>query len=517
MVSAFISKILLWFSFSSKLALRLRSVLLILALFLGQAFLTTASAKIPYKNYYRLSLQGEAMGWAFEEVNRLPDGSLEYFTQMNLKFSRMGEASEIKMRAEVYGDAQGRPLRYSYKMIFGDQIMEFLGERTDEGFRLTRKAGSSKESKLVSLDPNIRSAALAMVLFLEGDLKAGQDMDEQVLSEELGQITSLRAKLSMFSTPKEGEKGDRQKEYQDKKMFVLDMEIMGQKGTQIIAPDGTMLMAELPGMGIKMELVDKETAMADIEAADLLAWSLIRPSKIISSPRTLKKARYRLSLKPRPGTRPMNARDQNAGYELDIPESPCQRVQKKEDAVIVDVRSADLDQGCGASSPPQDKCSDLNLFEGAGHPAVRQMAKKVLGDALGDPKSLLILKRHVYQYIEEKNYRSLYATAPDIIESRAGDCTEHSVLLSALIKASGFPAQWVMGLVYVDGVFWYHEWVEAFYGGQWIVLDGTQPQDVVDATHIALSRSCTVDDFLASSAGIVSLIGRLEIEVLDLN
>ena len=88
-----------------------------------------------------------------------------------------------------------------------------------------------------------------------------------------------------------------------------------------------------------------------------------------------------------------------------------------------------------------------------------------------------------------------------------GDCTEHSLLSVALLRAAGIPARRVDGVVYMvneDGVpaLYWHEWVEA-YVGEWTQLDPTFNQTVADATHFAVGEE--------GNAEITPLIGALKV------
>jgi len=75
-------------------------------------------------------------------------------------------------------------------------------------------------------------------------------------------------------------------------------------------------------------------------------------------------------------------------------------------------------------------------------------------------------------YIIHKGMEHGYSSAIDVYKSRAGDCTEHSLLTTALLRAAGIPARPVVGLAYSerDKAFVGHMWVEA-YVDQWRTLD----------------------------------------------
>ena len=85
----------------------------------------------------------------------------------------------------------------------------------------------------------------------------------------------------------------------------------------------------------------------------------------------------------------------------------------------------------------------------------------------------------VDQQIQVKSFRHGFAVASQVARNLEGDCTEHAVLLSALARAQGFPAQLVYGvLVLFDGdkvQSFGHAWSEIHDGQQWRIADATRP------------------------------------------
>lgn len=78
----------------------------------------------------------------------------------------------------------------------------------------------------------------------------------------------------------------------------------------------------------------------------------------------------------------------------------------------------------------------------------------------------------VNRHIVHKGMEHGYDSALDVYRSGAGDCTEHSLLTVALLRAAGIPARPVVGLAYSapDTAFVGHMWVEA-YVDYWRTLD----------------------------------------------
>lgn len=109
----------------------------------------------------------------------------------------------------------------------------------------------------------------------------------------------------------------------------------------------------------------------------------------------------------------------------------------------------------------------------------------------------------------EKEITFSVPSAVQVLESGRGDCNEHTVLFVALARALGLPARTAVGLVYVDGAFFYHAWPEVWLG-DWVAVDPTLGQVPASAAHLRF-----VVGGLAQQVEIVRLIGNLRIEVVQ--
>jgi transglutaminase-like putative cysteine protease len=149
---------------------------------------------------------------------------------------------------------------------------------------------------------------------------------------------------------------------------------------------------------------------------------------------------------------------------------------------------------------------ELNVESDAA-PIVRQAAK-IAGGVENPVKAARMLLAWVYRNVEKRPVITV-PSALEVLRTRIGDCNEHAVLLTALLRASGIPARLCVGLVYARGAFFYHAWTEAFLG-KWISMDATLDQMPADATHIKL-----VEGGLDRQVPIMGLMGKLRLEVLD--
>jgi transglutaminase-like putative cysteine protease len=102
-------------------------------------------------------------------------------------------------------------------------------------------------------------------------------------------------------------------------------------------------------------------------------------------------------------------------------------------------------------------------------------------------------------------------SALQVLQSRTGDCNEHTQLYVALARALGLPARIAAGLAYVDGKFYYHAWPEV-YLNDWVAVDPTFGQFPADAAHLRFTIGG-----LARQAELLRLMGNLEIDILSVN
>jgi transglutaminase/protease-like cytokinesis protein 3 len=115
----------------------------------------------------------------------------------------------------------------------------------------------------------------------------------------------------------------------------------------------------------------------------------------------------------------------------------------------------------------------------------------------------------VYNNIEKRPVLSV-PNALETLINHVGDCNEHAVLVAALARASGIPAQIEAGLVYQRGKFYYHAWNVLYVGGKWVTADAVLNQIPADVTHIRFVRG-EADRQL----DLVGLIGQVKMEVLS--
>jgi transglutaminase-like putative cysteine protease len=97
----------------------------------------------------------------------------------------------------------------------------------------------------------------------------------------------------------------------------------------------------------------------------------------------------------------------------------------------------------------------------------------------------------------------------DVLEVRKGDCNEHTSLYTALARAAGIPTKICIGVVYKDGLFYYHAWPAVYLDG-WRPMDPTFGQDLADATHIKI-----LEGGFERQADLLRVVGKMSVTVLE--
>ncbi len=141
-------------------------------------------------------------------------------------------------------------------------------------------------------------------------------------------------------------------------------------------------------------------------------------------------------------------------------------------------------------------------------PSITATAQEIAGDEKTVIGASLKLMSWVHQTVLPTPTVSI-PSARDVLAIKKGDCNEFSVLFTALARALGIPTKMMAGLVYQNGRFYYHAWVEVF-AGRWIAIDPTFNQAPADVTHIPL-----VYGDLKEQAELINQLGQMNVLILE--
>ena len=178
----------------------------------------------------------------------------------------------------------------------------------------------------------------------------------------------------------------------------------------------------------------------------------------------------------------------------------------------LEIKREEIDLARSYRLPSQDKHVVSFLqptpFLQSDHPRIRSLAEKIIANEKDARQAAARLKDWVYKEIAKEPTVSI-PNALEVLQSKKGDCNEHTVLFNALARAAGIPAKTAVGVVYLRGAFYYHAWSEVWLG-DWISLDSVLNQFPADVTHIKF-----LEGDIDRQIDILQLIGKLKINVIE--
>lgn len=145
-------------------------------------------------------------------------------------------------------------------------------------------------------------------------------------------------------------------------------------------------------------------------------------------------------------------------------------------------------------------------------PHVQEHARRAAAGELDPLKAALRMERYVFEKLKKKDFSTGLASAAEVARSLEGDCTEHALLLAALLRAQKIPARIAAGLVYVErhSAFAGHMWTEAWVNNAWVPLDATRGRGGIGPEYIKQAESSFADQAASPATVFVPLVQALD-------
>lgn len=276
----------------------------------------------------------------------------------------------------------------------------------------------------------------------------------------------------------------------------LVVDFMGASQIAWVSPDGEILAEEGP-LGIRMEKASVEQVFAGDYASgqtDMAQVTSVDPGGTIENKEELDTLRIAVSgPKPEYLAGLSGGRQEFAGGVLTVtrealaaPDSPDPGFTREASKFLLP-----------------------STFIESDHPDIKKAAAKIA--PMTDPPMLRAKKvvAWVYENLDKKPVFSV-PDALQTLKNGAGDCNEHAVLTAALARAAGLPAQMEVGVMYLNGRFFYHAWNALYINGQWVTADTTLGQLPADVTHLRFARGDA-----QSQLDMMGLIEKLSLSLKD--
>ena len=459
-----------------------------------------------HDRWYVLRMQDQRAGWLHDR-REVKDGRIHTSSTIRIELKRGEQAVGVGVEAEFVETPDGRPISMTLTQRLGSEPTVERFTFDEHSIRVTTSSGGASRTAERPRPEGQWLTPAAAARFVRQRLEAGakeitlraidptSGVDPVMYTNTVEERTQVEALGKTVPAVKWRVTTDRHPD-------VSTLEFVDERGVSIRSE------TSMGGLKVEIILADKELALSELDAPELLVSTLVKPSRVIERPRALKRGEFILRLRD--------------GRLPDLPFGRTQSVALRDERtarVSVDVGG---ERRLAGHDEPVDAQRRPSLMVTSDDPEVERLAREALRAAgEGEGARAESMRRFVHRHIRKKTLGVGFATAAEVARTGAGDCTEHAVLLAAMLRAAEIPSRVVSGLVYAEefegaaNVFGYHMWTQAWIDGGWADLDATLPDGVpFDATHIALATS-DLDEAQATNSlvALVPLLGTLSIEV----
>lgn len=448
--------------------------MIILNLILTLSYSTGMYAGNEKIGYSNIDVEPEGDGYRIEE-------------KVSMRVEMIGQQRTMEVFSIFELDGEYRLIKYDFKLDTYSQSISSNGMVTNGSLNYSVKTGGKRTSATINFD---------------GDLYVPQSIPLLVSSKRSDLYISVfdptlmavnKARVSILE-----DMGDSIK---------YRTEILGATSITWAERDGAIIRSEEP-LGVLVVREEEERAQEfGKKSPEILSMFAIPAGMQISNPRetTYLKAIVKGKFKT-------TDRQQLIGDTLFVQAFAPESLLKREPSSLF-----------GCSCKRQRKVLDeLQVYLQAtpliqaDDEEIRKTASRIVRWSRDDWEEVLKITSWVSNSVEDFPSATI-PSALDVLETLKGDCNEHATLFCALSRAAGIPTDIVVGLVYMNGYFYYHAWNKVWIGsgkkddvGMWFEVDPTFNQTIADATHITLEEGGLQD-----WAKILALVGNIDIKVLE--
>jgi hypothetical protein len=458
----------------------------------------------PREDWYVVELQGQRSGW-MREYLRVTDRGYESGMEMHLSFGRGGQRATVGIETSFLESEEHEPIEMIMTQRLGQAPVTSRFVFTGDGIELTTVNAGQEFTQTMPLPEGEWLTPVQAYAFIEEQLEQGAEAITVRMVSPLAGPAPIESTMTV-------------EKRENIEVFGRTVPALRTRVETSLAPgQESVQWTDLEGRAVKTEqafgamtftviAADKQLALAEVDPPEMMASTFVKPTGApIRDPRGATRAEYILSA---------------TGAEIPTLSSGAQTAERLDDGrvrVTLDLSRVDDD-------PAGPEHLESSSMIAAGDEVITQLKARALQGVANTPADrALALRRFVHDFIDEKSLGVGFATASEVARTGAGDCSEHGVLLAALLRSANIPSRVVTGLVYTQAfagaqdVFGYHVWTQAHLDGRWVDLDPTIAGDsAFDAAHIALAVSPMSDGSLVNSlVEIAPLLGSLEIETVS--
>lgn len=447
------------------------------------------------ERHYAQSLAGRPCGRSSERVEAEGD-LVRTRATLELRFRRLGEETRVDLASTFVETRAGDPVSAEVAQSGGSPV-RFAFARSERGWKVAidRGAGAAPESVELAddfLTPREVAAFVAArhaadageIRFRALDVQSGLAVAEVAMTRGAGERFAFDGR-ELAAT-----------------RYAVRNSLLPVAAHEVLDGEGRTLVSavEFPGLGtLESRLATRAEADAAAASAtfDLIAGTFVRTAPVA---RWSARGTLVLGLSVEGGELP------------ELPSEGAQRVERidaRHAVVEIDIARGSAAAEGDATDPRWLRATELLDFASA--PVTELLASSAARTPAGATPFEIAerLRRLVGRHLVDKNLATAFGSAGEAARTRAGDCTEHAVLLAALLRARGIPSRVASGLVYVPNLagngpgFGWHLWTQALVPAPAPAAEGGEARWFdFDATVGATGRGFHAAHLLVATSGL---------------
>jgi hypothetical protein len=495
-------------------------------LFVGLAlfvFRFNASAGRPAEEWYSVLLAGHKAGYLFqrtEQIERQGKPLLRTLSETKIVLNRLGTRVEMLSNAEYFETENGRLMEVESELKYSALPVRTEARVEDGQVAMKTFSGGSVQERKIPFSGELLGPE-GMRLASERSLKKpGDSVTFQSFLPELTQLVLVSQTLiAVERLPGAGPQREalRVEEsyltYPQKRTVWLD-----RQGRTLRSSDSSPFGELTICLTTKQEALDLAQA-GNIPTEQFLN-TLVRANIRLPQARLIDSMILRLEKKSKPAETSWPAFDafgqtilNKSGEMLTL---KIERPAALSGRPATNASIAPSKAGRRPSEPPaqMEEMTRSNLYLNSDDAFLKKTVDETLAGESDPFRRALLLRNWVSGHMQF-DLGIAFAPSSEIIRNLKGTCAEYAILLAAMLRAAGIPSRFLMGYVYLNGMWGGHAWVEAYIGGLWLPFDAAViGPGVADAARFALAGSSLNEGLGELLAGGQSLFGNIGVTVL---
>jgi hypothetical protein len=440
----------------------------------------------PTETWLGVYLAQEKIGYSVSKSQIIPNG-FQFVSRAKMSLKMMEQGAEVNSNFTCTTDTA--LVLKSFDMDFVSQGRSFSsqGKVIDSKLEVTIKSGGETKTTVITVPEKLYPADIIGNIVVYQGLAPGKKYEFKIYEPTVMNVVDAQVVIE--------KKEKIQVKNHEYEAWKLNVSMLGLSSTTWIDSTGETIKEESPP-GIVMiqeppqEALAKESSEATLDVLSLFS---IRVDSIISDPR--KVSYLKIEMK--------NIDTTNLSLS-----DEAQKVLSV-NPIVLEIKSEPKPvEKISLPIKGENEFLKPSLCIQSDNPKIKEKALAIIKGSKDGGEAAEKLASWVFNNLKKRATASL-PSAVDVLATLEGDCNEHSVLFAALARAVGIPTKIAVGVVYLDGAFYYHAWNKV-YLGKWVSVDPTFGQFPADATHIKFQEG-----ELEEQAKVLKIVGTVKIEIKE--